>query len=501
MENNFYQIFRCFFILKKRKGLFFLISFALMTVLIAGSYFIPKQYRADTTVFIEKSVINDLVKGLVVTQDMDDQVRVLRYALLSRGLITEVLRELDVDVKFKTDGALQAYVTSLQNRTRLTTRRKEDLFIVSIVDKDPHFAQKYINTLIQKYMEQSSSSSRQETYGANRFLEEQLVVFKDKLDKAEDRIIKFRNQEGVFLSLDEPAIIANIREYNRQIDNNNLEIETLIARKNQLSKQLKTISPEISLFSEGERTNRVEVLEARIKYLLISYTENYPEVLKLKAELEALKRNIREGKGQSPRPSVLETRSTNPVYQEVKQKLLETETEITALGARQKRLQEMILQKEKELRFIPENTKKLGILIQERDSYRRIYQDLLARMGRSEVSKQMEIGDKTTTFRVVDPAILPEAPISPNMVRMILMAIAAGFGVGFGVVFLLEMADTSVKEVRQIKEFDVEILAIIPRISNAAQERALGLRDRRIFVASGFYFICVLGVLVFEILH
>jgi uncharacterized protein involved in exopolysaccharide biosynthesis len=185
----------------------------------------------------------------------------------------------------------------------------------------------------------------------------------------------------------------------------------------------------------------------------------------------------------------------------VSQKLLETETEITALGARQERLRDMILQKEKELRFIPENTKKLGILTQERDSYRRIYQDLLARMGRSEVSKQMEIGDKTTNFRVVDPAILPVSPISPNMVRMILMAIAAGFGAGFGVVFLLEMLDTSVKEVRQIKEFDFEILAIIPRISNEVQERALYLRDRRIFIASGFYFICVLGVLAFEILH
>jgi protein tyrosine kinase modulator len=499
MENNLDQIFRYLFILNKRKGLFFLVSFALMTVLVIGCYFIPKKYKADSTVFIETSVIEDLVRGLVVTQDMEEKIRVLRYALLSRGLITDVLKELDVDVKFKTDGALQGYVTSLQSRTQLTQRR-EDLFILSIEDRDPHFAQRYINTLVQKYLEQSSTSSREETYGANRFLEEQLVVFKDKLDKAEDRIIKFRNQEGVFLSLDEPAIIANIRDYNRQIDDNNLEIATQSARKNELAKQLKTISPEISLFSEGERANRLEVLEARIKYLMVSYTENYPEVIKLKAELEAHKRNLKEGKGVGPSPSSLETRSTNPVYQETRQAMLNAATEISALRARQARLQNMILEKEKELKFIPENTKKLGMMIQERDSYRRIYQDLLARMGQSEVSKQMEIGDKTTTFRVVDPAVFPENPVSPKMVRMILLAIVAGFGGGLGIVLLLEMLDNSVKEVRQIQELNFEVLAIIPRISTAVQERAVQLRDRKIFIASGLYFSCIVCVLVFEVL-
>lgn len=470
-----------------------------MTVMVIGIYFIPKKYKADSTVFIESSVINDLVRGLVVTPDMQERVRVLRYRLLSRGLINDVLKELDADVKFKTDGALQAYVTSLQERTQLNQRR-DDLFIVSIVDRDPHFAQQYINTLVQKYLEISTSSNREETYGANRFLQEQLVVFKDKLDKAEDKIIKFRNQEGVFLSLDEPAIIADIRDYNRQIDNNNLEIETLAARRNELAKQLKTINPEISLFSEGERGSRIEVLEARIKSLLVSYTENYPEVIKLKAELEALKRSLREGKGESPSPASLETRSANPVYQEVRQGMVNAQTEISALKARQERLQEMILGKEKELKFIPENTKKLGMLIQERDSYRRIYEDLLARMGQSEVSKQMEIGDKTTNFRVVDPAIFPEQPVSPNMVRMILLAIMAGFGGGFGIIFLLEMLDTSIKEVKQIKEWDFEVLAIIPRISNAAQEHAMKMRDKKIYIASGLYFTCVLSVLAFEFL-
>ncbi len=499
MENNFDQIFRYFLMLKKRKGLFFLVSFFLMTVMIIGIYFIPKKYKADSTVFIESSVINDLVRGLVVTPDMQERVRVLRYRLLSRGLINDVLKELDVDIKFKMDGALQSYVTQLQERTQLS-QRQDDLFIVSIVDQDPQFAQQYINTLVQKYLEISTSSNREETYGANRFLQEQLVVFKDKLDKAEDKIIKFRNREGVFLALDEPAIIADIRDYNRQIDNNNLEIETLMARKKELAKQLKTISPEISLFSEGERANRIEVLEARIKSLLVSYTENYPEVIKLKAELEALKRNLREGKGETPAPASLETRSANPVYQEVKQEMVNAETDISAFKARQKRLQEMILEKEKELKFIPENTKELGMLIQERNSYSTIYGDLLARMGQSEVSKQMEIGDKTTNFRVVDPAIFPEQPVSPNMVRMILLAIMAGFGGGFGIIFLLEMLDTSIKEVKQIKEWDFEVLAIIPRISNAAQEHSMKMRDKKIYIASGLYFTCVLSVLAFEFL-
>ncbi|MEZ4485588.1 MAG: GNVR domain-containing protein [Syntrophotaleaceae bacterium] len=124
----------------------------------------------------------------------------------------------------------------------------------------------------------------------------------------------------------------------------------------------------------------------------------------------------------------------------------------------------MVQTREADLRDVPEKKKELDRLIQERDSTRKLYEELLNRYGQSEVSKQMEIGDKTTTFRIVDPAILPRVPVSPDMIKMILLAIAAGAGAGFGTIVLLEKLDSSIKDLTELKSFGVRVLAQIPSI-------------------------------------
>ena len=48
---------------------------------------------------------------------------------------------------------------------------------VMLIDPDPAFAQNFINKLVGKYVEENISAKRDETYGANRFLDEQLVLF------------------------------------------------------------------------------------------------------------------------------------------------------------------------------------------------------------------------------------------------------------------------------------------------------------------------------------
>ena len=189
----------------------------------------------------------------------------------------------------------------------------------------------------------------------------------------------------------------------------------------------------------------------------------------------------------------------NPLYQDARQKVLDVETELSSLGAKKVRLLELVAEKETDLQSIPEHAKEFGVLVQERDSVKKIYEDLLLRMGQSEVSKQMEIGDKTTTFRVVDPAAFPNKPISPNMVRMILLGLAAGLGVGMGVAVLLEMRTSSIKDSSQLRELGIEVLAVIPHIPSPLELRRWQRLDRLAYSAAGVWGLGFVGVLGFEL--
>ena len=491
-KNEFLNILQMIF---RRKGLVVAVAMLVTTAVIVSSYFIPKKYRADSTVFIEKNVINSLVKGLAITPDMGDRIRVLKYALLSRELVGRVLDEVDSAPPLASDSQKQDYITALQRRTALSVKGKGDLFIISLVDPNPVFARDFINTLVRTYVEENLSAKREETYGANRFLDEQIALFKGKLDQAEDAIIQFRRSQNVFLGNDEKAKVADIKSYQGQIDQIDLDITTLNAKKRLLEKQLQNIDPQIALFSEKRRQDTIALLEDRLNKLLLTYTESYPEVVQTKAEIEAL-RLQREQKGEEESP--VEMQGVNPVYQETLQQKLALEAEISSLTAKKSKLQQMVQVREEALREVPEQRKELDRLIQERDSARKIYEELLMRLGQSEVSKQMEIGDKATTFRIVDPAILPRVPVSPNILKMILLAVVAGLGSAVGLVMLLEKQDGSIKKIDDLKAFGVPVLVQIPTIVDGEVVLKRKKKDRLLYLASAGYGLAVLALLAYE---
>ncbi len=499
MREGIDQVLRCIYSAYCHKYIFLLVTFSVMTAVGVYSFTLPKQYKADTTVFIEKNVIDDLVEGIAITSNFDERIRVLKYAILSRDLITKTLEDVESDIFTKSMGKQQAYISGLIDRTIVETQRNMDLFTVSLIDSNPEFAQRFINTLVGTYVEENLSAKRDETYGANRFLEEQLDVFKDKLEKAEDRIIGFRKKQGIYFSVNEAGTIAKIRELLAEIENISLSLDTLAAKKIQLTSQLAKTQPTVATVSESAENNRLQVMQSRLDSLLLRYTDNYPEVVRLRAEIAGLEQRLSAPDAVKAKRETTTMTSFNPLHQELQGQLFEVDAELSSLGARKTKLQQTVAKREQELKEVPTAKKELGILIQERDSYRSIYNDLLSRMGKSEVSKQMEIGNKAATFRVVDPAVLPETPVSPDMLKMFLLALISGLGCGFGVVLLLDNMDTRVRNVDFAKALGVEVLAVVPNLSTADSVKRRKTGDLVLAAFSGVYLLCFVGVFAYEL--
>lgn len=499
MKDTLKQIYQYLYAAYRYKYLFIFVSLLVMTAIGIYSFSIPKKYQADTTVFIERNVIDELVRGIAITPNIEDKVRVLQFAILSRDMIVKTLEKLDSEIFTKSKAAQQKYVLGLADRTKINVTRRMDRFTLSIIDKDPHFAQKFINTLVSLYVEENLSEKRNETYGANRFLQDQIDIFKQKLEAAEDKIIEYRKKQGVYFSTDERATLADIRQRMQQIEEIGLTQDTLRGRKTQLQKQLSTLDPTVDIVSETAEDNRLGAMETRLKILLLRYTDNYPEVVQLKSEIEALKYRLSQPEETERSHETTRMTSRNPLYQDLQGQLFNVESELSSLNARKKNLKRTIAVREKELHEVPAAQKELGILMQERDSFRSIYNDLLARMGQSEVSKQMEIGNKASTFRIVDPAILPQTPVSPNMLRMFLFSIAGGLGCGFGLVFLLENMDSRVRDVDTLKNLGLDVLAVVPNISDPTQLKRRFKKDVMLFGFSGLYLLCFVGVFAYVV--
>jgi polysaccharide chain length determinant protein (PEP-CTERM system associated) len=456
----------------RNKKMCVITALLIMTAVTIASYVIPSKYEAKSTVFVEKSVISELLKGLTFTPSAEDKIKVLTYALNSRTLITKIIEELDMK-KGGGDAELERLIKQLQDHTQIKIKDKEGLFVISFQDRNPKLARDYVNALVRRYIDENTSSKREESYGATKFLSEQLSTFKEKLLKSEDEANAYKRGTGAVANMDPTSLLKDINDSQQRADELKIkqaQTETLIAG---LSKQNSVHS-------------NLPALHKRLQELQLQYTDNYPEIIRLKDDIRALEEQKKSGAG-TGRPS------DSPEYDRLN-------SELRALRQAEANLHANIARNRGLLQNIPAAKAQLDSLEREKQSQKALYESMLARQGQSEVSKQMEVQDKSTVFRVVDPAVLPIKPVSPNRIKLILMGILAGIGGGLGLVILKDQLDDSVKSIDMAKTFGLPVLAIIPRIEDPQLVAIQTRKDRKLYLFAGMYFSIILAVLALEFL-
>jgi polysaccharide biosynthesis transport protein len=483
MDNPLLQVKKYLILAYKRRFIFLFSSLLVMSVIVSGSFFMTKKYEASSTVFIERNMIDSLLRGITISPSMDDRIRVLRHYMLSRDMISRTLRKLDVDLMASTPEQFEGQIRKYQLATRINMRGNE-LFIVSLRDEDPVFARDFINALVGTYVEENIASKREEAFGAGRFIGEQLEFFKRRLDAAQDRVIQFRRDREIYSTVSETALLENIRRAEEGIEQIKMQKNEMLAtiatirRQLDMMQQFSANNPENPFLFAGAGAGQnplISQLEARRQEMLQVYNERHPEIVRLDARIEA----IREAEANNPDQAAHAIAAAqipefnpldDPIYVDLKMRLNARETEFQALEARERELVGLIQDNQLKLREFPEDKKLLADIERERNSYLKLYEQLLERQGVTEVSQQMEVADKTTTFRIVDPAVLPRAPVSIDRFKVMLLGVFVGFGAGLGLVILLEMIDGRFKDIESLRKLGVPILAEIPTIPDPAKQ-------------------------------
>jgi len=462
-------------LITKNKKLVILSSLAIMTIITIVCYLLPNKYEAKSTVFIEKSVIGELVKGLAVTPTVEDKIKALTYAINSRTLIMKVIDELDFNINKKDGAEIEKLVNDLQTNTNIKIKDKEGLFIISFTGRNPKQVRDYVNALVRRYIEENTSNKREDSYGATKFISEQLNTFRVKLEKAENNSNEFKRGSGSIAAMDSSLLLREINDAQQRLDD--LKIKQA---------QLESALAGISRANDSLQPN-LQLLQKKLQELQLHYTDSYPEIIKTRDEIQALEQQIRMELGSS--------KQLNSPEQE------RIVSELRALRQAEANLRNIIATNRGLLKNIPLAKAKLEDLEREKNSQKALYEQLVAREGQSEMSKQMEVQDKSTIFRVVDPAVMPIKPVSPNRLKILLMGILASIGGGIGLVILKDQMDHSIKNIETVKSLGLPLLAVIPHMKGPELSSRQLKQDRKLLLFSGIYFSFIVAILVLELLN
>ena len=406
-------------VIHAKRYLFILVTAGIISLITAASYVVPRSYEASATVSIEKNYLNVLMQDIAVTPSIEERGHALSVVMMSRGMLLRVLSDLKVEVGSKSEAEIEKIIKRFQTKTQIkvdinrSSRKDMELFTVSYRDNEPQFARDYVNMLINRYIVDSLSSKRQEAIGANRFVFSQMDLYKDKIDRTEEELARRRREQGV-----------------------------------QLATQL-------------------PLLQKKYEELLVQYTEQHPEVVRVRSEIEAAREQMQMQTRQDQRP---------------------TENE------------KKIREKQPKARATAESKKSTADLERDREAYKKIYESLVASIGRSEMSSKVETQANSDTFRILDPAVLPIEPVGAPRWKIILLGILAGIAGGAGIVIVMNMMDRSIKDLETLKGFGLPVIGVIPRIQSVKAILSSRRKDRLLYGAAGMYLAGIAALAVVELL-
>lgn len=191
-------------------------------------------------------------------------------------------------------------------------------------------------------------------------------------------------------------------------------------------------------------------LKRELAELRVRFSDNYPDVVWLKAEIAALDNQNQRQKtaGAATDKSRTDTR------------IQSTAEKLEALKLEESRLEAAIAAHPRAEEEAPGLD--LQRLTREYAAVKEMRSSLLKRQEQERYTLGQNAGSQ---FRILDPAISANKSVAPDRIRLILMGFVAALGLAVGMVFLVERLDTSFHSVDELRAFTrVPVLASIPRI-------------------------------------
>ncbi len=473
-----------------------LTSFLVISSLVAlyGLY-LPNLYRSSVSIYLESQRVPEDYVRSTITTNMESRIRTIKQQLTSRTKLLKVINDLDL---YSEDVQKQAVNEVLVSKMRddleieVTNQRDLNFFMVHYTHTDPTKAMQGVSRLVSLFIEESLKIREDQAVGTTRFLEDELESVKKKLEKQEAIIQSFKKQHIGELP---DQLDSNLR----MLDNLNLQLQENMESLREVESRVILIEQEIFKFagqiqlpsvtaagSVTSGSNLLGLLQQRdalrqeISRLESVYTQRHPDLISAKNALAKTEGQIHTGQknlnSQPKTPSAISPVRASaqfaPELNNLIRQLNVNKPRLAALLGEDKDIRARILMYQARVEAAPKREQQLLTLTRDYDNTRQNYQDLLGKKLEAQLSQNLEKRQEGERFRVLDPANLPEKPHRPNRIKIILLGIVGGLGLGTGLVFLLESLFPAFHSLKSLQSnLDIPIIMAIPEIVIQGERR------------------------------
>lgn len=424
----------------------------------AWVYTRPDEYRTSTRIYADADIIlSQLLTGIAVDSRPASQVDLLQRTLLSRPNLERVAIRTGLDLRANSPTARERLLTALGSNVRIMGQT-QNLFTITYTDTDPRMTHAVVQALLTLFMEQAAANDRIQLENARGFIAQQLAAYETQLREAEQRRAEFRTRYMDLLPGEGGGGVTGLEQARGRVLALRGEVQDAQLRREMLRQQLESVPQTLRMGEGGVGDPRVQQAEAQLRELRLQYTEQHPAVIAARNALAELRGGggAGGGRGGAAGPMV-----PNPLYEQVRIRLLDTEAQIATLERQLRQSEQQVGRLEALARTVPQLQAQYVAMDRDYAVLRGAYENLLGRRESLQIAGAARVGADRVRLEVVDPPLVPTEPVGPNRPLLAAGALAAGLGAGALLAFLLAQFDRSFYTVHDLRKLGLPVLGSV----------------------------------------
>jgi len=452
-------------------------------VMILGAllvFSLPNKYEASAQVYADTDALtNPLLRGVAVQPDVRERLQVVTHTLLSRPNLETVADKTGLALRATTPADKDALLLRLGDAVQIKDAGTTNLFNLSYSDSDRQMAQKVVQAFLQILMNDTVGANTASTTTAQNFLDQQVQDYGKRLSEAETKLADFQKANVGFIpSQGGSSYFTRLQAAEAQLQTLQDQYDTAVASRATTQQQMRAMATGSASAGIDPRTQEIDrqiaAYQQKLNTLLLSYTDEYPDVASTRrmiAQLQARRTELRKNVASG---SVMGVVSDNPVYQEMQKSMYTTEVSIQTLGTQIGLQKRQIADLKDHADNITDVQATLLRLTRNYDVTKKQYDQLLERSNTAQLSQDATQSGNNLKFRVVNPPIVPLLPESPHRGLLLLLVFGLAAAIGSGYAYFLHKITPVFVSLRDLQASgDYPVLGAFSLIVSRARHQEL----------------------------
>lgn len=440
---------------------------------------LPPLYQSTARLLMESPQIPDALAAPTVDTAALEQLQVIEQRLMTRSNLLDIAR------KFRTLSEIDTMapddiVSAMRKATTITKqagREQATLMTLTFDAESGQVAAAVVNEYVTRILTDNTASRTSQAQDTLRFFQQEVERLSADLSTQSARILEFQNKNG--------DALPNTLNY-RLTEQSNLQeryagVQRDIAGLKDQKQRLVEIYRSTGQLDNTRATPQspeaagLATLEIDLSQALAVYAPGHPKVVLLQTRIAELQAQISARTAAAEAGATPDAEAGGDAGSGAPLTMLEIQT--TEIDSQIARLTEESADIAKQLEALSASIDRSAGVAVQLEALNRDYANLQAqydtatdRLSKASTGERIAVLSKGQRIGVLDAATVPDTPARPNRVRIILMGMALGLALGFGLVGLLEMLNSSVRRPVDLeRHLNIIPIGTIPYIRTPAE--------------------------------